>query len=137
MSSSIADPRRSSGEALNEAEVIARYRNRYRLQDIFVSALDSCLSLVLRKRLQTRPPSSPARILLANAGHLGDALMSASLVPAIRHAFPDVFVGYLTGSYSRAAVETHPLLDRIHYLDHWAASRTGGSVIRQVRNYYV
>src|SRR5262249_54555825 len=119
------------------AAVIARYRNRYRKQDALAALLDAMLRIVVRGSRHPDLPRQPRRILLANAGHLGDALVSVALLPVIKHVYPDAFVGYLTGTYSKAAVEGHPLLDKVHYVDHWGASRTKASWPRRLSHYYV
>jgi heptosyltransferase-2 len=81
-------------------------------------------------------PANPQRILLANAGHLGDALMSVAVLPVIKDVYPNAFVGFLTSTYSKPAVQGHPLLNTVHYLDHWRASRAKSSLYHSVSNYY-
>lgn len=123
-----------SVETADTAAVIARYKQRYRMQD----ALAALLNAMLRRFVSgtERAPRPFRRILLANAGHLGDALMSMSLVPALKDAFPGASFAFLTSSYARPAVDGHPLLERAHYLDHWFAARTKSGLLRRVRQYY-
>jgi ADP-heptose:LPS heptosyltransferase len=121
----------------SDPDVIVRYRSRYQRQDRLVALFDSVLGLGVPRSRRPQFPSRPERILLANAGHLGDALMSVALVPAIKHVYPQAFIGFLTGTYSRAAVEGHPLLDRVHYLDHWRASRTNIPLRSRLSAYYL
>ncbi len=117
-------------------EVIDRFRNRYRKQHALASALDTVIRLLLPGSRTPPMPGRPRRILLANKGHLGDALMSTALLPAIKHVYPDVFVGFLTGTYSRAAIEGHPWVDKVHLLDHWHAARSAKPLPHRLTAYY-
>jgi ADP-heptose:LPS heptosyltransferase len=110
-------------QADSEAMILRRYRQRYRKQDAVVAGFDFILGMLLRRPTQ-HPPPPPRRILLANAGHLGDAVMSTALFPVIERAFPGASIGFLTGRHSRAIIEGHPSIERAHYLDHWFNSRS-------------
>jgi heptosyltransferase III len=120
-----------------DAVIIARYRKHYRRQDALVSAFDFLLRLAIWSGSKKEIPKRPERILLANAGYLGDAIISTALFPVIKHAFPEASIGFLTGGYSRAAIEGHPLLNRTHYLDHWYASREQATQVRKAAKYYL
>jgi ADP-heptose:LPS heptosyltransferase len=120
-----------------EASVLQRYRRRYRSQDAVVATFDFILGALLAGRKRHAPPVAPRRILLANAGHLGDAVMSTALINVIKHAFPAASLGFLTGSYSKVVIEGHPLLDRTHYLDHWMNSRGNQSRLHKASHYYL
>lgn len=105
-------------------DATTRYRQRYGWQDRIFRFGDQ----VLRAIMRPGPGADlshlrPRRILLVNAGHLGDAILTTGLIPVLRDAFPGVEIGFLTGSYSRVVVESHPLIDRTHFIDHWHPSR--------------
>ncbi|HEY6293722.1 MAG TPA: glycosyltransferase family 9 protein [Terriglobia bacterium] len=63
--------------------------------------------------------------------------MSTALFPVLRDAFPEASLGFLTGTYSRAVIEGHPFLDRVHFLDHWYASRSGEGRVVGALEYYL
>ncbi len=95
-----------------------RIRKRYRLHRLLFGSLDLLLRLFVRSA-PGAPIPAPKAILLANAARLGDVVISTSLLPVLRHAFPQARIGFLTSSKSRVAIENHPFIDRIHILDHW------------------
>jgi ADP-heptose:LPS heptosyltransferase len=119
----------------HEEGALARFRDRYRRQDFVFSILNRLLGLFIRSE-RNPVPRHPRRILVANAGHLGDVVMSTAIFPVLKDAFPDTTIDFLTGSYSQAAVEGHPLLDRVLVLDHWRSSRTKQSLWRKVARFY-
>jgi ADP-heptose:LPS heptosyltransferase len=124
-------------EACSEAAILERYRARYRIQDAGFAIFDRLLRIMMRPRRPGKTAERPRRILLANAGHLGDVVISTGLFPVLKDAFPEATLGFLTGSYSRAAIEGHPLLEGTHFLDHWRASRSRSNVIVKALSYYL
>jgi ADP-heptose:LPS heptosyltransferase len=122
-----------------DADVIGRYRARYGRQDQAFRLLDRVLGALVcpaRQKVAT-PVFSPRRILLVNAGHLGDVIISTALLPVLHHAFPGVEIGYLTGTYSRTVVEGHPLIVRCHFIDHWYQSREATPLWRKFATYLI
>lgn len=134
---SFLPPSLAAQEACSEAAILARYRARYRRQDTLFAMLDRLLRLAVGPRKLKEVSQRPRRILLANAGHLGDAVISTGLLPVLKEAFPEAKLGFLTGTYSRAVVEGHPLLDRTHFLDHWYTARSKESVAIRVLKYHL
>lgn len=125
-------------KAARNADVVARYRVRYGRQDLIFRLFDRLLGAVMRKHPAgpgTMLSAPPRRILLANAGHLGDVIISTALLPVLHHALPEVEIGFLTGSYSRAIVENHPLIARTHFIDHWYQSRAVAPRRRRLATY--
>lgn len=118
-----------------DEEIIARYRARYRKQDRFFASLNMLLGLFIKSE-RTKPPAEPRRILIANAGHLGDIVISTTLFPILRAAYPQASFDFLTNSSARAAIEGHPFLGRVLLLDHWRSSRADCSLLRKVARYY-
>ncbi|EHB56269.1 glycosyl transferase family 9 [Mycolicibacterium rhodesiae JS60] len=83
-------------------------------------------------------PSSlptPRKLLICNHGQVGDMVITLSLLPALKRAFPGVELGLLCGSWNRQLVENDPLLDHIHYLDHWNQVRNSASRARNIATY--
>lgn len=75
------------------------------------------------------------RVLIANWGHLGDALIAASLVPLLHGSRPEVEIGFLVGSWGRATVECVAGIRWLHTVDHWRLSRRTASLGSKVGKY--
>lgn len=113
-------------------------RGKYLVRNVAANRLLSALDYLLG-RMYRRPappsPRAPRRILLANGAHLGDVLLSTAVLPAIKTAFPDVEIGFLIGSWSREVLADHPLVARVHLVDHWKLNRSGAPLFQKVRRY--
>lgn len=92
-----------------------------------VASLDFGLRL-LRPVLVKRTTLTPASLLLCNIAHLGDAVMTTALLPALKKRYPDVKIGMLVGSWAKPLLEGHPLIDNLHTLDHWKVDRSTRSL---------
>jgi ADP-heptose:LPS heptosyltransferase len=68
-------------------------------------------------------PVEPKKILLCNTAHLGDVVISTTVLPRIKKRFPGCKIGFLTSSASKVVLEGHPLVAKIHQWDHWVFSR--------------
>jgi heptosyltransferase-3 len=75
------------------------------------------------------------RILVANTAHLGDVILTSAALPALRAAYPDAELGFLCGGWSRPLLEGHPLLSRVHTLDHWLQNRDDAPFARKLLRY--
>jgi len=78
---------------------------------------------------------SPARILIINPAHLGDVILATAILAPIKARFPAARIGFLTGSWSRPALEGHPMVDWLHSVDHWKLSRAAASPIHKFLHY--
>lgn len=107
----------------NDATVLKRYRSRYALQDGVFKLLNIATTPLWSGGKAHPSKPSPRRLLLVNAGHLGDVIISTALLPVFHRAYPGIEIGFLTGSYSKMVVSGHPLIHRYHLLDHWFLSR--------------
>ncbi len=77
----------------------------------------------------------PKKVLLSNIAHLGDVLLMSSLLPVLHKYIPGVKIGILVASSSSCVLEKHPLVEKIHYLDHWKLERKKRSFFQKWRNY--
>jgi len=84
---------------------------------------------------QKRDWPEPKRILLANIAHIGDVLISTSVLPPLRHAFPDAEIGFLVGSWSRQVLEGHPDVAHIHVFDNWRLNRAPVPIWAKLRRH--
>ncbi|HEV2619922.1 MAG TPA: glycosyltransferase family 9 protein [Acidobacteriaceae bacterium] len=65
----------------------------------------------------------PQRILLINCAHIGDVVISTSLFPVLRSAYPRAEFGFLSGSWASMVVKDHPEIAFTHEIDHWRLNR--------------
>ena len=117
--------------------IVKRYYRSRRTTDSMLSRLDALL-VPFSGFPKLAPPKSlgsPKKLLLADGGHLGDTIIIASLLPALREAFPHMEIGILTGSWNRELLESNVQFDRIHLLDHWYMNRSTGSRVAFIYDY--
>lgn len=86
------------------------------------------------RRSHERPPriAPPRRILIANGAHLGDVVLSTSVLPIIKQTFPESQLGFLAGSWATCVLRGHPLVDWLHVVDHWKLNRSPISLSRKL-----
>jgi ADP-heptose:LPS heptosyltransferase len=108
-------------------------RNPY--YNFAMRCLDACLSPVSLPTGRNGAIRVPQRILIANGAHLGDVVMSTSMIPVLKQAFPECGIGFLVGSWSRCVIDGHPEIDTIHVFDHWCSNRSQGSTQEKYRQH--
>ena len=64
------------------------------------------------------------KILLCNEAHIGDLILSTSLLPALKKAIPDCKIGFLAGSWAKEVVEDHVFVDWVHFYDQASINRS-------------
>jgi ADP-heptose:LPS heptosyltransferase len=118
-------------------EVRARLQRRYKKQLRIFSRLDRTLEYFIGKAPVAHPSclATPRKLLVCNYGQLGDMLITLSLLPALKHAFPSVELGVLCGSWNKELVENEPLLTHVHYLDHWHQVRNSATRAQRIAAY--
>lgn len=104
---------------------------------VYLRIWDATLSLAIRRSTQTIPlvPPRPHRILVANTGHVGDAVLASCVLPALKSAFPHAELGFLCAGWSRSLFQGHPLLSWVHSVDHWRLNRDDVSLVRKFARY--
>lgn len=100
-----------------------------------VSFLDNVLEKVAPKRVKEMPRGGPHRILVANGAHLGDVVMATAVLPTLHETFPGAEISMLVGSWSAFIFKDHPLVSRVHTLDHWLLSRKEATKWQKFRTY--
>lgn len=78
----------------------------------------------------------PRRILLLNGAHVGDIIISTSILPILRGAYPDCEVSFVTGSWSYPVLKEHPDISHVHIVDHWRLNRNRISTLRKLLRYW-
>jgi ADP-heptose:LPS heptosyltransferase len=123
-------------------DALAEIRHKYNRRDVLQSAvfrgLDTLLSLILKpfQAASAATASPPERILVANAGHLGDLVLSTALMHALRVAFPNARIGVLAGHWGKTLFADHPLIWRLHSLTHWYVNRASIPRHEKIRVYF-
>lgn len=100
-----------------------RYYVRTRSVALVLGAVDlviAPLQAISRKAIPITPPRS---ILVSNMGSLGDAVVSTSVIPIIKSAFPKAKIGFLVARASAPFFECHPDVHYVHVMDHWLNKR--------------
>lgn len=69
---------------------------------------------LLARLLPTRPPpAQPRRIVLILPCCIGDVVLATATLKALRRAYPDAYIAWAVGSWSKPAIEHHPLLNDV------------------------
>lgn len=63
------------------------------------------------------------KILLSNGAHIGDIILTTSILKPLRKAYPNSTIGYLIGSWAKPVVEDHTHVDYVHFLDQTCLNR--------------
>jgi lipopolysaccharide heptosyltransferase II len=87
-------------------------------------SFDHACSILRTARSTPAIPRAPKRILVANIAHLGDVVNATAVVSALRNAFPQAEIGFLTSSWARPIVESNPEINYIHVFDHFLLNRS-------------
>lgn len=102
---------------------------------LLLAICESVLRLILGKRKPSQTPSSPEKILVCNGAHMGDVILTTSVLPVLKALFPEAKIGMLVGSWSLPVVEHHPLVDVCYTLDHWKLNRSGQPFLSKIYHY--
>lgn len=74
----------------------------------------SLLYSLLSRLLPTRPPPAhPRRIVLVLPCCIGDVVLATAALQALRRAYPNAEIAWAVGSWSKPAIEHHPLLNDV------------------------
>src|SRR5262245_36081873 len=95
-----------------------RLTRRFWLQDVARRAADGRLGLAVPRSTQSAP-AVIRKILICNAGHYGDVILSTSAIARIRDAYPHAEIGFLGGSIALTVLAQYPEVSRVHVLEHW------------------
>ena len=77
----------------------------------------------------------PRRILVLNGAHVGDTVITTSIIPILRSAYPAAEVGFVVGSWASMVIQNHPDISRIHIVDHWWHNRSRDNRLRKYLRY--
>jgi ADP-heptose:LPS heptosyltransferase len=112
-------------------------RSRYLINDPFgkivLRIIDAFLPICHEKNPITRAPN---KILVANLAHLGDVVITTAMLVACKELWPQAEIGMLVGSWTHSIVQEHPLVQRVHLIDHWKLNPTRMPLIKKMQQYY-
>jgi ADP-heptose:LPS heptosyltransferase len=60
---------------------------------------------------------SDLKILLCNVAYVGDLILSSSVLPVLKKAFPQSKIGFLIGTWAKDILDNHVLVDWVHFHD--------------------
>lgn len=72
------------------------------------------------------------KILLINLAHLGDVILTTSLIPVIKKRYTNAKIGFLTASTNKDLLKDHICLDYLHFFDHFKNNRSNNHFVRKV-----
>lgn len=79
---------------------------------------------LIKKELNTSMKEvQVGRILISNPAHLGDVVISSSIVPLLKTKFPNSVIYFLVGNWSRKVAESISGVDEILCYRHWKLNR--------------
>lgn len=111
-------------------------RLKARVRRVLGISLRAAAWCAARVRPQREPRQwTPRRILVMNGAHIGDVVISTSLIPVLRSAYPEARIGFAVGSWTSMVVRDHPQIAWVHEVDHWRLNRKAGGRLRKAAQY--
>nr|WP_321258589.1 glycosyltransferase family 9 protein [uncultured Pseudodesulfovibrio sp.] len=95
-----------------------------------VVLLLSCIDGVMR-RLAIKKRGMPRQIrsiLVVKPDHLGDLLLTSSVLPLLRKRFPDSRIDMVVNSGSLPVIRDSTIVDHVFVVDHWMLNRSKASL---------
>jgi ADP-heptose:LPS heptosyltransferase len=113
-----------------------KFAQRYRFQTLFFGVIDALLSPLSLLSARPHLPQAPQKILIANAGHLGDMVIATAAISVMQKQWPQAEFGLLCAN-SLKPLESHLVgISHFHYLDHWYTDRSPRSLWKKIVNYF-
>lgn len=89
-----------------------------------------------KKMFQESEVNEVKRILVSNWANMGDVVLSTSVLPAIKKAFPECIIGFLVAPHTKVIVDTHPLVDHVHVIPNWFLQWKTESFLKTVSKFF-
>ena len=119
---------------MRTSPMLGRYLVRNRVANAGLRMTDATLGVLNRARAP-EIPDDPQRILIATGGHLGDAVMATAILADLHAAFPHARLDVTAPSWNVGVFDGHPLVNRVHVVDHWKLNRAAISRRTKVAHY--
>lgn len=110
------------------------YAIKKRWARVAAGCIDTCLR-IWPGECKAALPEKAEKVLVCNAGHLGDIVLSTAVLRPLKEAFPLAKIGFLGGSWTKELLENHPLIHRVHIVDHWKTNRSEESLVAKWARY--
>lgn len=120
--------------SIDKQSKMTRYLVRNKKAQFLLKTVDAILPYFPRKDLPL--PLKIEKILLCNGAHLGDVVLSTSVLPLIKAAYPHAKIGCLVGSWAKELVSDHLFVDVVHLLDHWKLNRSASHKMKKIFTYF-
>jgi ADP-heptose:LPS heptosyltransferase len=122
---------------MNRDAIKKRYAQRYRWQMRLFRVIDSVLAPFALSRTPRLLASklSPKKILIANAGHLGDWVIASAAIESIRAKWPHAQIDLLGGESLKTIAPHLAGITNYYYLEHWKTDRSHQSFLSKWRRY--
>ncbi|HQU42713.1 MAG TPA: glycosyltransferase family 9 protein [Pirellulales bacterium] len=92
-----------------------RWHVLFGLVDLLGDALCDWLTrFFIGRKKRNAPPTAPGSILLIQLDHLGDAVMTAAILPALRRRWPDARIEVLAAPWNREVFDNCDEVDAVH-----------------------
>ncbi len=93
----------------------------------------SIIDAVLPDCQKAEAISPPSSILISNIAHIGDAVITTSIIRMLQDACPQIKIGVLCGSWSADVFKHHGVV--VHTVDHWKLNRSEISFWEKYQKY--
>ncbi len=70
------------------------------------------------RKEESNIPKDPKKLLVCNIAHLGDVIISTSVLPLLKQRYPDAQIDFLAGSHAAHVLLKHPLIDHVRIYNH-------------------
>lgn len=119
-------------------------KHKYHVKNIFLfsflKSIDALswvyFKIFKKKNFDQNLLKNPKKILLSNIAHLGDVLISTSVIPILKQNYPNVKIGFVCSKTSKQIIENNPNIDKIYTLDHWYLNRSRKTFFKKLIHYY-
>lgn len=98
--------------------------------------IDNLIKGFIPSRKHSFTINIPKSILISNIAGIGDAVLSTSVIPVLKNAFPEVEISFLVGSWSKNVFEGHPMVKRVHIIDHFYLNNNEKPLLLKIFNYW-
>lgn len=98
--------------------------------------IDSLIKCFIPYKKHSPVINTPKSILISNIAGIGDAVLSTSVIPVLKNAFPEVEISFLVGSWSKNIFEGHPMVKRVHIIDHFYFNDNEKTLLFKIFDYW-
>ncbi len=84
-----------------------------------------------KKRLFS-PINNPKKILISNIAHLGDVIVTTSIIPIIKKHYPNAQLFFLGNSNTESLIKNHNLIDGYFCFDHMRHNRKKINYLKKI-----